>query len=178
VNEPAPILRPATPGDVDALVELVHTAYRGEPSRAGWTTEADLLDGSRTTPELLAATVADRGVTVLVAASPEAGLLGCAAVTRRDPVAEFGTFAVRPGLQGHGLGSTLLAEAEEHARTHGALAIEMSVISARTELIAFYRRRGYVETGETLPFPYGDERYGRPRRADLEFTVLTKTLAG
>ena len=204
------VLRPATADDVDALLALVQSAYRGASSRTGWTTEADLLDGTRTTAELLAATVADPAVTVLVAhAAPSTGdrrshedpdahradpppfgdhrelvspgaarLEGCAAVTPRGPVAEFGTFAVQPTRQGTGLGSTLLAAAEAHARAHGASTMEMSVISLRTELIAFYRRRGYVDTGRSAPFPHGDERYGRPRRDDLEFLVLAKPLTG
>lgn len=175
-----PLLRRAEPADVDALLALVHAAYRGETSRAGWTTEADLLDGPRTTTELLAADLADPAVTVLVAVDPEpaADLLGCAAVTRTGPgTAQFGTFAVRPGRQGSGVGSRLLAAAEEHARADGARVMEMAVLAPRDDLRGWYVRRGYAATGETRPFPYGDERYGRPRRDDLAFVVLTKPLA-
>jgi len=86
-------------------------------------------------------------------------------------------FAVRPGLQGSGTGSELLTYAEDYARAEFAgTSMEMTVIGQRTELIAWYERRGYVRTGEARPFPYGDERFGLPRRDDLHFIVLTKQL--
>jgi ribosomal protein S18 acetylase RimI-like enzyme len=87
-------------------------------------------------------------------------------------------FAVRPALQGAGLGGLVLAEAERFAREEWKAAeMHMTVISAREDLIAWYVRRGYRRTGETRPFPYGDERFGLPRREDLEFELLTKKLA-
>jgi hypothetical protein len=52
----------------------------------------------------------------------------------------------------------------------------MTVIQVRDTLIAWYERRGYSLTGETKPFPYGDDRFGRPLRNDLHFVVLEKTL--
>jgi GNAT superfamily N-acetyltransferase len=143
----------------------------------GWTTEADLLDGPRLTAELLAAELADPANTVLLLADDD-GLLACAMVTDRgDGPAYFGMFAVRPRAQGGGVGSALLEAAEAHARAGGATAMEMTVIRQRADLIAWYVRRGYHPTGECRPFPYGDERYGLPRRDDLEFSVLRKDLA-
>ena len=176
MSAPQVHVRAATQADLPGLLALVHSAYRGESSRAGWTTEADLLDGSRTTPELLAETMADPATTVLVAEDDD-GLLGCCAVTDRGGgTAYFGTFAVRPTAQGSGVGSTLLAAAEEHARGRGADRMEMSVIGQRTDLLAWYARRNYAPTGDSHPFPYGDERYGRPRRDDLVFVVLAAPL--
>jgi GNAT superfamily N-acetyltransferase len=164
-------IRRAKPGDVDDVVSLVESAYRGESSRAGWTTEADLLDGQRTDPDEVASVLDD-----LIVAEDDSGLVGCCTLIPRDGHAYFGMFAVRPGLQGGGVGSQLLAEAERLAAEHGAGHVEMTVISTRTELIDFYLRRGYVDIGETRPFPYGDDRFGRPRRDDLAFTVLVKQL--
>ncbi|MDX6265475.1 MAG: hypothetical protein QOD70_215 [Frankiales bacterium] len=164
-------IRRAKPGDVDDVVSLVESAYRGESSRAGWTTEADLLDGQRTDPDEVASVLDD-----LIVAEDDSGLVGCCTLIPRDGHAYFGMFAVRPGLQGGGVGSQLLAEAERLAAGHGAGHVEMTVISTRTELIDFYLRRGYVDIGETRPFPYGDDRFGRPRRDDLAFTVLVKQL--
>ncbi|GAB2938072.1 GNAT family N-acetyltransferase [Rhodococcus aerolatus] len=171
-------LRAAGTADVDAVVALVQSAYRGDPSRAGWTTEADLLAGQRTDAEAVAAEVADPALTVLLA--ERAGtLLACVQVADRgDGLAYVGGFAVRPGEQGAGVGRAVLAAAEEHARARGAGRVEMTVIAQRTELIAWYGRRGYAATGETRPFPYGQERFGVPLRDDLHFVVLAKDLPG
>ena len=164
-------LRQATPDDVDAIVVLVESAYRGEDSRQGWTTEADLLDGHRTD-------VAEvREVLPYVLVAEQGGeLIGCCTLLPRDGYAYFGMFAVQPGLQGGGTGSRLLAEAERVAAAGGAAYVEMTVLSVRRELIDFYLRRGYAETGESRPFPYGQGRLGQPRRDDLAFTVLSKQL--
>lgn len=167
-------IRTAVAEDVEALLELIHSAYRGTGGRNGWTTEAELIAGPRTTRDLLAADLEDPTITLLVAGAHE----GCAAVTHRagEPTASFGMFAVRPGLQGSGLGSAVLAAAEEHARSGGATTMEMCVIDRRPELIAWYERRGYLRTGETRPFPYGEPGVGSPHEDDLRFTVLTKSL--
>lgn len=169
-------LRQATEADVPALLELIHSAYRGDASRASWTTEADLLDGSRTDADLLRTDLADPATTLLVEADAD-GLLACCAVALRSGgVAHFGTFAVRPGAQGSGVGGRILTAAETRARAAGCARMEMTVLAQRPELLAWYARRGYARTGGTRPFPYGDERYGRPLREDLEFLVLAKPL--
>lgn len=169
-------LRQATEADVPALLELIQSAYRGDASRAGWTTEADLLDGSRTDADLLRMDLADPATTLLVEAD-SGGLLACCAITGRDDgTAYFGTFAVRPGAQGSGVGGRMLTAAEARARAAGCARMEMTVLAQRPELLAWYARRGYARTGGTRPFPYGDERYGRPLREDLEFLVLAKPL--
>jgi GNAT superfamily N-acetyltransferase len=167
-------IRTAVAEDVDALLELIHAAYRGAGGRTGWTTEAELIAGPRTTRELLASDLADPAITLLVAGAHD----GCAAVTHRagEATASFGMFAVRPDGQGSGLGKVLLAAAEDDARTGGATTMEMCVIDRRTELIAWYERRGYARTGETRPFPYGEPGVGFPHDADLRFAVLTKSL--
>jgi ribosomal protein S18 acetylase RimI-like enzyme len=88
-------------------------------------------------------------------------------------------FAVDPTLQAGGLGRSLLTEAERIARDEwGCRRMEMTVIVQRDELIAWYERRGYRRTGTYKPFPYGQERFGIPRREDLRFELLVKELAG
>jgi len=180
--------RDATQADVPAIVALVTSAYRGEASRAGWTTEADLLDGERIDPDLLRADIARPRSRVLLAgrclpaacgtgvqSSPEP--VACAHVAEEDGAGYFGMFAVRPGLQGAGIGHALLAEAERVVREEWGLPLmRMSVIDLRDELIAWYQRRGYRRTGVFRPFPYGDPRFGIPRRDDLRFEILEKPL--
>lgn len=171
-----PAFRSATPADIDALVALVTSAYRGDASRAGWTTEADLLDGNRIDPDVLRTDLARPRSRVLLL---EAGgsLQACAHVADEDGAGYFGMFAVAPSLQGSGIGKRLLAECERIARDEwGLAAMRMTVIDVRDELIAFYERRGYRRTGEFKPFPYGDVRFGLPRRDDLRFEVLEKHL--
>ena len=168
--------RAATEADIDAIVALVTSAYRGESSRAGWTTEADLLDGARIDPEVLRADIARDGSRVVLA-ERDGALLACAHVAIEGDAGYFGMFSVVPGLQGGGIGKQVLAECERIVRDDWRLpAMRMTVIDVRDELIAFYQRRGYRRTGITKPFPYGDARFGEPKRGDLRFEVLEKTL--
>ena len=168
--------RAATPADLDAIVALVTSAYRGDSSRAGWTSEADFLDGNRIDAEVLRTDIERPGSRVLLA-ERDGALLACAHVSEDDGAGYFGMFSVVPGLQGGGIGKQVLAECERIARDDWRLpAMRMTVIDIRDELIAFYERRGYRRTGILKPFPYGDERFGLPRRDDLRVEVLEKAL--
>jgi ribosomal protein S18 acetylase RimI-like enzyme len=174
----APVLafRDATAADVDAIVELVTSAYRGEASRAGWTTEADLLDGNRIDPGVLRGDIARERSRVLLA-SRAGELVACAHVAIEDGAGYFGMFAVRPVLQGGGVGKAVLAEAERVVRDDWGLPVmRMTVIDVREELMAWYERRGYHRTGIKKPFPAVDPRFGIPKRDDLRFEVLEKPL--
>ena len=170
--------RHATLADIDALVMLVTSAYRGDASKQGWTTEADMLDGQRIDPEVLRKDI-ERPRSLIIIAEREAQLLACVHVAEDDGAGYLGMFSVKPGLQGGGVGKLLLAEAERIARDEWRLpAMRMTVIDIRDELIAFYERRGYRRTGIIKPFPYGDERFGIPKRDDLRFEVLEKPFDG
>lgn len=170
--------RPAAHADIPALVALVTSAYRGDVSKQGWTTEADMLDGQRIDPDVLRRDI-ERPCSRIIIAERDGLLLACAHVAEEDGAGYFGMFSVRPDLQGGGVGKALLAEAERVAGEEWELpAMRMTVIDIRDELIAFYERRGYVRTGIKKPFPYGDERYGIPKRDDLRFEVLEKPLTG
>ena len=170
-------VRTATPADIEALHDLVHRAYRGDAARAGWTHEADLLDGQRTDRAALAATLGDPGQRILVA-EDGARLSGCVQLSNPAPgIAYLGMLSVDPVVQSRGLGRQLIEAAEQTARSEfGAAVIEMTVIAQRAELIAYYERRGYAQTGEMRPFPLDDPRFGLPKRHDLVFTVLAKAL--
>ena len=166
----------ATHADIDALVMLVESAYRGDVSRKGWTTEADLLDGRRTGPDDISSCIEDPKGGILCLERDD-HILACANVTRQDGAGYFGMFSVSPDLQGSGIGKTVLNEAERVVRDDWRLpTMRMTVIDCRAELIEFYQRRGYHLTGFKKPFPYGDERFGIPKRDDLQFEIMEKRL--
>lgn len=172
-----PTLRTATAADIPALIALVTSAYRGDASRAGWTTEADLLDGARIDADGLQADLARPRSSILLA-ERDGHLLACAHVADDHGKGYFGMFSVDPAQQGGGIGKWMMDAAEAHAaREWGVPVMQMTVIDVRDELIAFYERRGYVRTGIKKPFPYGDERFGVPKRDDLRFEILEKPLA-
>ncbi|MFJ6086662.1 GNAT family N-acetyltransferase [Streptomyces sp. NPDC092369] len=169
--------RDATDADVDALVALIESAYRGDDSRVGWTTEADILEGQRTDPEGVLAVI-QKADGRLLTVEREGAIIACCQLEHRGDHAYFGMFAVSPKQQGGGLGKVIIAEAERVAReTWGVTEMHMTVISVRDDLIAWYERRGYRRTGRMTPFPYGDERFGVPQRDDLQFELLVKELA-
>lgn len=172
-------LFPAAAADLSAIADLVNSAYRGESSRRGWTTEADYLDGQRTDAATLAEDLAAQPEAVLLTLRDEAGgpLLGSVWLEPAGPeVWYLGMLTVRPDLQDRKLGREMLSAAEGYAAERGSRRVRMTVVSIRDTLIAWYERRGYGRTGETAPFPYEDRRFGEPRRDDLAFIVMEKTL--
>ncbi|NOW46589.1 GNAT superfamily N-acetyltransferase [Novosphingobium sp. SG751A] len=165
------MVRLALHDDLSALHALVESAYRGDSARGGWTHEADLLEGQRTSQAELAQALDDVDNRVLVM-HRDGALIGTVTVTRRaDGIAYMGMLCVDPALQAGGMGRSLIAAAEEQARRDfGATIMEMTVVAPRTELIAYYERRGYAQTGEIRPFPL-------PRFDHLTMVVLAKPLA-
>lgn len=167
----------ATPDELPAIADLVNSAYRGDASRAGWTTEADYLDGQRTDAATLARDLAEApdAELLILRDAPDEELLGTVWLEPAEEDAWYlGMLTVKPTLQDRQLGRGLLEAAEAYARAKGARRIEMTVVSIRDTLIAWYERRGYRQTGEVRPFPYDDQRFGVPRRDDLAFLVLSK----
>jgi len=170
---------PVADSDIPVIVGLMNRAYRGAGHSSGWTAEEAYLAGDRTTEELLRADIAAKPSASLLKweDEQEEATIGCVWL---EPVGEdtwyLGSLAVEPGQQNGGLGRTMLAAAESWLKDHGAKRIRMTVINVREELIAWYLRRGYAKTGKTEPFPYGDERFGKPLRDDLCFVVLEKSI--
>lgn len=168
--------RDAGVADVAAIVALVESAYRGDASRVGWTTEADMLDGQRVDPEGVTDVITKPGSRVLLG-ERDSELLACCHLEKQGDVCYFGMFSVKPSLQGGGVGRAMISESERLARSEWKCTkMEMTVISIRDELIAWYERRGYARTGRFKPFPYGDARFGIPKREDLQFELLAKPL--
>jgi len=177
-RETAVVITDATARDVAAIVGLVESAYRGDASRAGWTTEADLLDGRRTDTDEVAQLIAARDSYVMVVRDAEDALFGCCHIKRKDDAtAYFGMFAVSPTQQGGGIGGLLLTAAEARVRElWSSSRMEMTVLGQRADLISWYERRGYAATGHTFAWPHTSETFGIPRRDDLFFATLAKDL--
>lgn len=169
--------RRANAADVDAIVALVNSAYRGESSRAGWTTEADILGGQRTDAAEIAHLIAQNGSAILLCLCG-GGIIGSVHVELVDTATAYlGMLVIKPQLQGQGAGRRLMDEAERFACTEwGAGRVQMQVITLRRELIAYYERRGYRRSGEVRPFPAGEPRFGLPKVEGLMFEVLEKVL--
>jgi len=165
-------IRHAIAADIHEVHALIERAYRGEASRAGWTHEADYLSSPRTDAATLAAIIAAPAETMLLG-SVDDRIVACVQISdKRDSLAYMGFLAVEPVGQASGIGKTMIAAAEDHARGFGATRMEMTVVDRRDTLIAYYERRGYALTGEARPFPVELVEPGPP----LAFVVLAKAL--
>lgn len=165
----------ATMHDIPAIKVLLNSAYRGESSRKGWTTEADLIAGDvRTDDNDLQQVMGKEGSIFLLVKSNNDLLQACINLQQHGNKIYLGMFAVQPDLQGNGIGKKMLQAAEEYAKSMGCSAIYMSVISARKELIAWYNRQGYLPTGEMKPF-IEDDLTGAHLQP-LQFLMLEKEL--
>lgn len=173
-----PQLTVAADSDVPAVVDLINRAFRGHGDDSSWSTEEHYIEGTRTTQEMLREERATRpDAQLLLWRASDNTLLGCVWMQPEpDNIWYLGSLSVVPRQQNAGLGRKLLAAAEDWATVRGAREIKMTVVHVRTALLDWYARRGYVLTGETKPFPYGDERFGKPTRNDLYFVVLSKQL--
>ncbi len=171
-------MRPAGPDDLARVEALVNRAYRGPTARRGWTHEADMLEGMRVEPgDLTRALGSSTTTTVLLGFNDERALIGCVMAALEDGgVVEIGMLSVEPALQAKGVGRALLEGAEQAGAAMGAATARLHVIAQRTELVAWYLRRGYHHTGGRAPFPE-DANAGRPLRGGLEFLTLEKPLA-
>jgi predicted N-acetyltransferase YhbS len=163
----------ATSADFPGIVQLVNAAYRGEASKQGWTTEAWFISGDKRTDEQqLEQSLNEPNAVILQLKTDEAQLLGCVFLRHSEAGLYLGMLSVWPHLQGGGIGKSLMWAAEDHARKVGAHRIFMNVISARTELVEWYERRGYLKTAQFLEFPNTPD-YGVPM-IPLEFVVMEK----
>lgn len=157
--------RYARRADAPAIVGLIERAYRGPEAAGKWTSEAELLKGPRTNHDEITALI-DREDSRFILAEQDGKLAGCCLVqgVSRDPdpahtanAAYFGMFAIEPNAHGGGHGKIVIAEAERRvADLWGANQMVMTVINLRHELISWYERRGYRQTGATLPFPFSE----------------------
>jgi len=158
--------------DVPELNVLVNSAYRGETSKKGWTTEANLLDGIRIDEETLYSYFDNPQIIILKNTDESGRITGSVYLEIRSPKLYVGMFSVSPLLQGKGVGRQLLEAAETLAKQLNCHTLTMTVISTRRELISWYERRGFKATGEILPFHEGT-KFGVPKQL-IELIVLEK----
>jgi ribosomal protein S18 acetylase RimI-like enzyme len=169
------IISKSTAQDINQLLLLINSAYRGEEAKKGWTHEADLIEGSIRTDETMLLELINKKDSLVLKCTSESGeLLGCVYLEKQDQQLYLGMLSVSPQLQGGGIGKELLKAADQHAKDVGCSSIIMNVIPARQLLIAWYNRHGYTDTGKRKPFPT-DNRFGTPREP-LDFIVLQKDL--
>ena len=167
-------IRKAQQQDAAALATLVNGAYRGDYAKRGWTTESDIIDGTRTDAKILEEDLRNTDTTILV--YEDAGsILGCVELVNHSPTLFLQMLTVDPLSQGKGIGKILMEAGEEFGRKVKCTSVNMSVVSIRTELIDWYKRHGYVDTGKRKPFAFEDPRFGKPRQS-LEFIVMEKLL--
>ena len=166
----------AHPEDIPAITVLLNKAYRGETSKQGWTTEADLIAGDvRTDENNVQEVMQQNGSIFLKYTNAEEQIIACVNLQQHADKIYLGMFSVSPKLQGGGIGKQLLQAAEAYARHLECISVYMSVISARTELISWYKRHGYADTGVRKPF-IEDGLTGKHLQ-ELEFMMMEKTLA-
>jgi GNAT superfamily N-acetyltransferase len=174
------LLYRAVEADYAPIVGLINLSFRGVGPVASWNSEGDFIEGQRLTESLLREDLAAKPDALLLTYREDQNgeLLGTVWLEpKNDGVWYLGLLTVRPDLQNRQTGRALLAAAEDFAKQRGACRIRMSVVNVRTTLIGWYERRGYLLTGETEPFPYDDQRFGRPLRDDLHFVLLEKDIA-
>lgn len=170
-----PNIKIAVEDDIASITELLNISYRGEASKKGWTTEAGLIAGNtRTNEGMVKELIHQPGSVFLKYTKDKDEITGCVNLQPHDKKIYLGMFSVSPHLQGTGIGKEILNAAEEYALQFGCTIIYMSVISARDELISWYKRRGYADTGKRIPFE--EDSVTGKHLQKLEFMVLEKSL--
>ncbi len=164
----------ATIADIGELNKLINSAYRGETSKKGWTSEADLLSGIRIDEEGLK-NIINRESTIILKYSEDKKITASVLLEKRDEALYIGMLTVSPELQGRGVGKELLKTAEAYAKQLRCNKIEMTVISVRHELIAWYERHGYKDTGKRKRFPAEFLKF-EISTTPLEFMIMQKNL--
>lgn len=165
-------IKKAIIADTEELTKLVNSAYRGESSKTGWTSEAHLLDDTRIDDLEMFSYLQDNRITILKYLDDNEVIKGCVYLEPKEGKLYLGMLTVSPLVQAQGIGRQLLEAAEKHAKKNHLAAIFMTVITSRYELIAWYGRRGFNATGEMRPFPV-HEKFGI-KKQPLELMVMEK----
>jgi GNAT superfamily N-acetyltransferase len=167
----------AKPQDVQALNTLINSAYRGEESKKGWSTEEKILGGIRIDEETILGYFNQENVQILKYTEADDIILGTVYLEIKGQELYLGMFAVSPILQGKGIGKLLLAEAEHIAQQNGCDRIAITVIDCRIELIEWYERCGFAATGNSIAFEEIKDRFGEPKQDNIRLISMVKILA-
>mgnify|MGYP003387307594 CR=1 FL=1 len=171
------LIETANLSETSEIASLVNSAYRGETSKKGWTTEADLLDGQRTDASLLTKTINEKNKFILTLRKQnESEILACVCLEFFEDKCYLWMLTVKPTLQNSGIGKILISESENFARKHHIKRMSLGVIHQRIELISWYERRGYLKTDQVEDFPYDNPEFGIPKVNDLHFVMFEKIL--
>jgi ribosomal protein S18 acetylase RimI-like enzyme len=165
-------IAPAGLNDIPQLNSLVNSAYRGESAKKGWTHEAHLIAGELRTDENVLKGMLTNPNAVILKYTQDNTIIGCVYLEKQQDHLYLGMLSVSPDVQAQGIGKKLLHAAELHAEKNNCELIEMTVITARAKLIAWYERNGYYKTGKTKPF-HTESRFGVPVEP-IEFVVMEK----
>lgn len=175
MNETGLHIKFAVIADAAAITRLLNHSYRGETSRLGWTTEAHLIAGNtRTNEQEVRKLLQMPGNVFLVLKNKEQEVEACVNLQLQIDVMYLGMLAVTPMHQNEGMGKHLLKAAESYAISCCCNSIFMTVITARTELIAWYKRHGYEDTGSRKEFV--EDSVSGKHLTKLEFMFLRKKL--
>lgn len=165
----------AHPEDFQTISDLVNSAYRGDGSKQGWTTEADYIGGTRTTPELILAMLSTPRAQIELAFNESDNLIGCVYINREGTTRlYFGMLTTSPLYQGKGLGKKMISHVEGIAKKESFIELKITVLNVRAELIEFYERRGFKATGEFEKFPDNDPAFGIPKVPGLKLLEFIK----
>lgn len=162
--------------DIPALNALVNSAYRGEESKKGWTTEASILDGIRINEETLVGYFERAEVSILKCMNESGEICGTVYLELNAPKLYLGMFAVSPTLQGKGIGKLLMQKAEEFAIANYCDHVAITVISSRSELIEWYIRHCYKATGDSIAFENLETPFGDPKTENIRLIRMEKSL--
>ncbi|SFE07229.1 Ribosomal protein S18 acetylase RimI [Chitinophaga sp. CF118] len=160
--------------DVTELTDLINSAYRGEDSRKGWTSEGHLLEGTRINEQMLIEYLDKKDVTILKLTDESNRIIGTVYLELKGSKLYLGMLSVLPNVQNKRVGRVLLEEAENFAKQHHCTVITITVISARVELINWYERRGFIKSGQLQPFPVNAD-IGTPKEP-LELVEMEKVV--
>ncbi|WP_198079277.1 GNAT family N-acetyltransferase [Acinetobacter calcoaceticus] len=140
--------------DIPQLVDLINKSYREQQGRS-WTTELEFVKGQRITEHQLEEQLQLSNSTLLVGETNSSKIVACIGLTFENNQVEVGTFCTDPHVQNMRVGRSVLEYAEQYALKQAPYLVNavMHVLDVRSELIAYYERRGYAKTGNEQPYP-------------------------